>query len=118
MFTKKFFLISTYLFSFLTLNGCVQSTASLLGPSMAVVKTGNISQASLSYVSNNIIKKKTGTTPGEYVVNLFNQNLSKNPILHSVEYLDKKKNIKFSISNSNTDVEHQKFLLAVKKMLK
>ena len=118
MIKKKFCLIASYLLFFITLNGCLQSTASLLGPSVAVAKTGNISQASLSYVSTNIIKEKIGKAPSEYVINLLTQNSHTNQAIHSIKSLNKKKNIKHSINHNSSEDEHQKFLVAVKKILK
>ena len=60
---KKILLI---LVSFVSLNGCVQSTA-LLGPAITVGTTGNVYQASLSYGSNMAVKQITGKTPSEHM---------------------------------------------------
>ena len=60
---KKILLI---LASFMSLNGCMQSTA-LLGPAITVGTTGNVYQASLSYGSNMAVKQITGKTPSGHV---------------------------------------------------
>ena len=46
------------MFILIMLSNCVGSSASLLGPAITAVKTGNVYHAGLSYTSNNIIKKK------------------------------------------------------------
>ena len=69
MILKKIFII---LFFICFLNGCVQSTT-LLGPAYTLVSTGNIYQASLTYGSNEVIKKTTGKTTTENIKNLFNK---------------------------------------------
>ncbi len=48
------------------LGGCASPTA-MLGPAYTLTSTGNISQASLSYGSNQIITMYTGKTPFENV---------------------------------------------------
>ena len=60
---KKILLI---LASFMSLNGCMQSTA-LLGPAITVGTTGNVYQASLSYGSNMAVKQITGKTPSGHM---------------------------------------------------
>ena len=64
---KKFIF---FLFSLVTLSGCVETTA-LLGPVITVSSTGNIYQASLSYASNNVIYKSTGKTTLDHVNDFF-----------------------------------------------
>ena len=66
MFLKK---IVIGLFLMCILNGCVQSTA-FLGPAYTFVSTGNIYQTSLSYGSNEVIKKTTGKTAMENIKSL------------------------------------------------
>tara|TARA_B100000686_G_C16531625_1_gene832612 strand:+ start:518 stop:901 length:384 start_codon:yes stop_codon:yes gene_type:complete len=61
---KKFFLLIT---SFITLNGCIESTA-LLGPAISVGSSGNIYQAGLSFTSNQLLYKATGKTTFDHVV--------------------------------------------------
>lgn len=48
------------------LGGCASPTA-MLGPAYTLTSTGNISQASLSYGSNQMITMYTGKTPFENV---------------------------------------------------
>ena len=67
---KKILLI---LVSFVSLNGCVQSTA-LLGPAITVGTTGNVYQASLSYGSNMAVKQATGKTPSEHMTTYIDNN--------------------------------------------
>ena len=63
--------IITGLFLLFFLNGCVQSMA-LLGPAYTLTSTGNIYQASLSYGSNQAVKKITGKSPTENIKSLAN----------------------------------------------
>jgi hypothetical protein len=58
---KIFFLF----FSFIFLNGCLQTTA-LLGPGITVATTGNILQAGFQYSANSLIEKETGKTTFEH----------------------------------------------------
>jgi len=51
------------------LYGCVQNVA-ILGPAITGVSTGSISHASLSYGSSKVIKKITGKTTTENIINL------------------------------------------------
>ena len=51
---------------FISLNGCIESTA-LLGPAITVGTSGNVYQASISYVSNQILYNTTGKTTIEHV---------------------------------------------------
>lgn len=61
------------LFSFTTLNGCIETTA-FLGPAVSVGTTGNVYQASLSYASNQIIHSTTGKTTIEHVTSFLDPN--------------------------------------------
>jgi hypothetical protein len=45
--------------NFLSLSGCIQSTA-LLGPGVTIATTGNVMQAGFQYGANTAIKKETG----------------------------------------------------------
>ena len=60
---KKLILL---LVGFISLNGCIESTA-LLGPAISVGTSGNAYQASISYVSNQILYSTTGKTTIEHV---------------------------------------------------
>ena len=58
--------IILFLFSFIALNGCVETTA-FLGPAITIGNSGNVYQASISYASNNILYKTTGKSAIEHV---------------------------------------------------
>ena len=62
----KFLKISFIFFSFIFLNGCIQTTA-ILGPSMTVATTGNVFQAGLQYGANTAIKNETGKDTLEHL---------------------------------------------------
>ena len=64
------------IFGLLFLTGCIQSTASLIGPAYTIGSSGNIYQAGLSYGSNEIITSYTGKTPIENLEELTSKNLS------------------------------------------
>ena len=63
-------IITFYLLLLFLLTNCIQTGASLLGPSITVAKTGNIYQAGLSYSTNKIIESQTGKTTSEHIMNL------------------------------------------------
>ena len=74
--TMKITKVIFYTVSVLTLVSCAQTTAlvpagttSLLGPTITIATTGNAAQATLSYGTNEIIKRKTGKTTVELVSN-------------------------------------------------
>jgi|TARA_B110000261_G_scaffold162191_1_gene205217 predicted nucleic acid-binding OB-fold protein len=116
-FNKKVSIIC-YMFFLLLLSNCIQSSAALLGPSLTVAKTGNVYQAGLSYVSNDIIKKKLGKSPGEFVVDFLNQDSNTNGLIHQINnmYTAEKKHYKINVRVDEN--EHFEFLDSVKKMLK
>ena len=58
--------LTLFLFSFIALNGCVETTA-LLGPAITVGTSGNVYQASISYTTNNILYRTTGKSTIEHV---------------------------------------------------
>ena len=62
----KFLKISFIFFSFIFLNGCIQTTA-LIGPGMTVATTGNVFQAGLQYGANSAIKNETGKNTFEHL---------------------------------------------------
>ena len=68
LFMKKSLL---YICLLITLNGCLQSTASLLGPAYTVANTGNIYQASLSFTANQTLIHLTGKSSLEHAGNAF-----------------------------------------------
>ena len=55
----------------LILNGCYQSTASLIGPSVTLGTSGNIVQSALTYSVNESVKKATGEYPADHVKKKF-----------------------------------------------
>ena len=93
-FLKIFFII----FSFIFLNGCLQTTA-LLGPGITVATTGNVLQAGFQYGANTVIENETG----------------KNTLEHFKSALDsQKKNKKFK--EKFTNLVEKKFELTRKKL--
>ena len=74
----------------------MQSTA-MIGPTMTLVSTGNLYQASLSYGANKAVEKETGMQTTEYLINKIEDNQRKDisvfslvkknflhPFLHSI----------------------------------
>ena len=59
--------LTLLLFSFVALNGCIESTAALLGPAISVGTSGNVYQASISYTTNQILYNATGKNTIEHV---------------------------------------------------
>ena len=62
----KILKISFIFFSFILLNGCMQTTA-LLGPGFTVATTGNVLQAGLQFGANTAIKNETGKNTFEFL---------------------------------------------------
>ena len=58
------------------LTGCLQSTASLIGPAYTVANTGNIYQAGLSFTVNQTLLHTTGRSSLEHARKAF-KNLMK-----------------------------------------
>ena len=69
MFYKTFFFITV----FLMLASCYQSTASLIGPTVALGTSGNLAQSALSYSVNESVKKITGDYPAEHIKKRFKE---------------------------------------------
>ena len=55
----------------LAFNGCYQSTASLIGPTVTLGTSGNIVQSAISYSVNESVKKVTGEYPAEHIKRRF-----------------------------------------------
>ena len=55
----KYLKIYFLILIFLSVSGCIQSTA-LLGPGVTIATTGNVMQAGLQYGANKAIKDETG----------------------------------------------------------
>ena len=66
-----------YIIAGLVLSGCVQSTA-MLGPAITIASTGNVTQASFTYLTNKAVEKETGMDTVSFVSNKIEQNSFKN----------------------------------------
>ena len=55
----KYLKIYFLIIIFISLSGCIQSTA-LLGPGVTIATTGNVMHAGFQYGANKAIKKETG----------------------------------------------------------
>ena len=49
----------------------------MIGPTMTLVSTGNLYQASLSYGANKAVEKETGMQTTEYLINKIEDNQKK-----------------------------------------
>ena len=94
----KFLKIFFIFFSFIFLNGCLQTTA-LLGPGITVATTGNVLQAGFQYGANSVLEKETGKNTFEHFQS-------------AVE--DQKKNKKFR--EKFTNLVEKKFEITRKKL--
>ena len=68
--------IFIYIVIGLLLSGCAQSTA-MLGPAITLASTGNISQAGLTFITNQAVEKETGMNTVSYVSKKIEQQNSK-----------------------------------------
>ena len=68
--------IFIYIVIGLLLSGCAQSTA-MLGPAITLASTGNISQAGLTFITNQAVEKETGMNTVSYVSNKIEKQNSK-----------------------------------------
>ena len=103
------------------LSNCVQSSASLFGPSVTVTKTGSIYRAGFSYASNNILADQIGKDPFEYVKDVLMQNSNKNKPITLITLDEDLNDSKLSLKSENTEDtenDYNDFLMAVKKILK
>ena len=71
---KKLFL---YFFIFILLSGCLQST-SMVGPTMTLVSTGNVSQAFGAFVTNKAVEEETGMQTHELIAKKVEEHQIKN----------------------------------------
>ena len=71
---KKLFL---YFFIFIFLTGCLQSTA-MVGPTMTLVSTGNVSQAFGAFVTNRAVEEETGMQTHEFIAKKVEEQQIKN----------------------------------------
>ena len=94
---------SLYGIIFIALNGCIQTTASFIGPAYTIASTGNVYQAGLSVTINQALVHTTGEDAIEHVTK----------ILDNLE--EKKDNKKNSFQ---TDNNHQDFINSVKSTIR
>lgn len=64
---KKYFI---YLFLFILVSGCYQSSASLMGPAFTFTNTGSIYQTTFNYGLNQFIENTTGKSPIKHTQDL------------------------------------------------
>ena len=95
--------LSLYVILLIALNGCIQTTASFIGPAYTVASTGNVYLAGLSVTINQALVHTTGEDVVEHVT----------------KYLDnldeKKDNKKNSLQTQNN---HQAFVNSVKSAIR
>ena len=66
-----------YFFIFILLTGCLQSTA-MVGPTMTLVSTGNVSQAFGAFVTNKAVEEETGMQTHEFIAKKVEEQQIKN----------------------------------------
>lgn len=115
---KKKSSIVFYLFFFTFLSNCVQPSSSIFSPLITGAKTGNVYQSGLSYVSSDIIKKKFGKTPTQYVTTFINQYSNTEKNIDKKSTLSPSVNLEVTQDYNDTKDDHKNFMMAVKKMLK
>ena len=93
---------SLYVILLITLNGCIQTTASFIGPAYTVASTGNVYQAGLSVTINQALVHTTGEDAVEHVTKI-------------LDNLDKKKENKKNLQTQNN---HQAFVNSVKSAIR
>ena len=94
---------SLYVILLIALNGCIQTTASFIGPAYTVASTGNVYQAGLTVTINQALVHTTGEDAVEHVTK-FLDNLD--------EKKDNKKNF------LQTQNNHQAFVNSVKSAIR
>ena len=95
--------LSLYVILLIALNGCIQTTASFIGPAYTVASTGNVYQAGLSVTINQALAHATGEDAIEHVTKILD-NLN-----------EKKDNKKNSLQRQNN---HQAFVDSVKSAIR
>ena len=93
---------SLYVILLIALNGCIQTTASFIGPAYTVASTGNVYQAGLSVTINQALVHTTGEDAVEHVTKI-------------LDNLDKKKENKKNLQTQNN---HQAFVNSVKSAIR
>ena len=91
-----------YVILLIVLNGCIQTTASFIGPAYTVASTGNVYQAGLSVTINQALVHTTGEDAVEHVTKI-------------LDNLDKKKENKKNLQTQNN---HQAFVNSVKSAIR
>ena len=94
--------LSLYVILLIALNGCIQTTASFIGPAYTVASTGNVYQAGLSVTINQALVHTTGEDAIEHVTKI-------------LDNLDKKKENKKNLQTQNN---HQAFVNSVKSAIR
>ena len=94
---------SLYVILLIALNGCIQTTASFIGPAYTVASTGNVYQAGLTVTINQALVRTTGEDAVEQVTKIL-----ENPD-------EKKDNKKNSLQTQNT---HQAFVNSAKSAIR
>ena len=92
-----------YVILLIVLNGCIQTTASFIGPAYTVASTGNVYQAGLSVTINQALVHTTGEDAVEHVTK----------ILDNLD--EKKENKKNSLQTQNN---HRAFVNSVKSAIR
>ena len=100
------------------MSSCVQPSSSIFGPLVTGAKTGNVYQSGLSYVSSDIIKKKFGSTPTQYVTKFINQYSNTEKNINKKSTISQSENLEFAQDYKDSKDDHHNFMMAVKKMLK
>ena len=127
-FLKKILFVISLCF-LMSLNNCVQTTATLFGPAFTAAKTGSLYQAGLSYSSNNILKKHLGKDPSTYVRDLFVQSFNQNKPTNTVKVKYQTISTHYTLISENDEDDYveifendeddyTEFMMAVKKTLK
>ena len=77
--------ILSCIFVGIVLSGCTQSTA-MIGPAITLASSGNISQAGLTFFTNQAVEKETGMNTLQYVTEKTMDTEIRNcEIIHSAE---------------------------------
>jgi len=77
--------ILIYIVTGIILSGCGQSTA-MLAPAFTLASSGNISQASLTFLTNKAVEKETGMNTLQYVTDkTMDSEIRECEIVHSAE---------------------------------
>ena len=97
-----------YFFIFILLTGCLQSTA-MVGPTMTLVSTGNVSQAFGAFVTNKAVEEETGMQTHEFIVKKVEEQHIKN--------IDKKINNQLS-SMLETNIKNKQLAILLENNIK